>query len=171
MRTSYWTGNSSEAAAGGTKRIGAPPPLTTAGAASTLEALRVELDRCVRGIYARVSARRLLVGTGMRRAVGAEEEFGVAARRGAHQRLAVLLALQDRQAVIMRPQTAREHRAAVVEQVVRGDRGGNTGPSRQHEIDSLAGGHVLDHDAKPRETAGDIGEDRLEEYAFPIENI
>ena len=54
---------------------------------------------------------------------------------------------------------------------MRGDRGGNVGPSRKYEIHRLAGRHVLDHDAKPREAAGDVGEDGLEKHALAIENV
>src|SRR5207245_149125 len=167
IRTSYWA-----EVAGGTNRIGAPPPLTTDGVpralSSSCRGSRSRGRRPSRGVSAvKIGAS----GAGMRRAVGAEEEFRIAARRRANQRLAVLLALQHRQTVIVRPDAAREHRAAVVEQVVRCDRGGNVRPPRQHELHSLAGGHVLDHDAKPRETAGDLGEDRLEKHALAIENI
>ncbi len=136
-----------------------------------LEGLRVELDRRVRRIDAGMPAQRLLVRAGMRSAVGAEEEFRIATRRCAHQRLAVLLALQHRQTVIVRPDAAREHCAAVVKQVVRGDRGGDVRTPRQHELHRLAGGCVLDHDAKPREAARDLCQDCVEKHALAIENV
>ncbi len=125
----------------------------------------------MRGIDTRVPAQRLLVGAGMRRAVGAEEEFRIAARRRAHERLAMLLALQHRQAVVVRPDAAREHRAAIVEQVVRGDRGGDPGTACQDEFHRFAGGRVLDHDPQPREAARDAGEHRFEEHALAVENV
>src|SRR6266705_206240 len=136
-----------------------------------LEGLRIELDRRVRRIDARVAAQRLLVGAGMRRAVGAEEEFRIAAGRRAHERLAMLFALQHRQAVIVRPDAAREHRTAVVEQVMRGDRGGDPGTASQDEFHRFAGGDMLDHDPQPREAARDAGEHRFEKHALAIEDV
>ena len=46
--------------------------------------------------------------------------------RASWRGLAVLLALEDGQAVPVRPDAAGEDRVAVVEQVVRGDGGGGT---------------------------------------------
>ena len=61
----------------------------------------------------------------VRRAVGAEEEFGRARRRRLAHRQPVLLALGDRQAISMRPQAAGEHRVAVDDQMLRRDRRGD----------------------------------------------
>src|SRR6185503_20961521 len=89
--------------------------------AGFLEGRGVELDRRVRRVDPRAAARRFLLLARMWRAVGAEEEFRVAGGRGLDQRLAVLLALQHRQAVVMRTDAAHEERVAVEEQVVGGD--------------------------------------------------
>ena len=75
--------------------------------------------------HAGAAAGRFLGAARVRRAVRAEEEARVARSRGLDQRLAVALALQERQAVQVRPQAAREHRAAVEEQVLRRDRRGD----------------------------------------------
>ncbi len=41
----------------------------------------------------------------------------------------------------------------------------------RHELHRLAGGQVLDHGAKAREAAGDVGEDRVEKHALAVENV
>src|SRR5689334_6871905 len=61
----------------------------------------VELDRGVGGIDAGAAARGLFRALRVRRAVGAEKEFRIARGRGLDQRLAVLLALEHRQAVVV----------------------------------------------------------------------
>ena len=70
----------------------------------------------------------------MRRAVGAEEELRVAGGGRLDQRLAVLLALEHRQAVVVRPDAAEEERVAVQEQVVRGDGGRDVRPGHLDEL-------------------------------------
>ena len=68
------------------------------------------------------AAGRLLGALRVRRAVGAEEEARIAAGRGPTQRQPVPLALDDRQAVVVRPDAADEQVVAVQDQVVDGDR-------------------------------------------------
>src|SRR4028119_457121 len=63
--------------------------------------------------YAGAAAARFLALHGMRRAVGAEEEFGRAGRRRLAHRPAMLLALGHRQAVRVGPQPPGEQRVAV----------------------------------------------------------
>ncbi len=55
----------------------------------------------------------------VRRRVGAEEEFGIARRRRGDQRLPVALALEDRQAIEVRPDAPGEQRVAAEVEVVR----------------------------------------------------
>ena len=78
-----------------------------------LEDLGVELDGSMRGINTRAAASGLFGVTRVRRAVGAEKKLRVAACGCGNQRAAVRLALQQRQAVMVRPQAALEHRVTV----------------------------------------------------------
>src|SRR5438445_298372 len=73
--------------------------------ASGLEDLGVELEGERRRIAAGAAARALLAVPRMRRRIGAQKELGAARRRCGDERLAVLLALEYRQAVEMRPQS------------------------------------------------------------------
>jgi hypothetical protein len=59
----------------------------------------------------------------MRRRIGAEEEFRVAGSGRGDERLAVHFALQHRQAVPVRANAPLEDGVAVIEQMVRGNRG------------------------------------------------
>src|SRR5450432_1547056 len=88
--------------------------LEPAERACRLEDLGVELERAERGVAAGAGARVLLQRNRMRRAVGAEEEAVAARRRRGDQGAPVLLALEHRQAVVVRAQTADEERVAVV---------------------------------------------------------
>ena len=73
--------------------------------------------------------------------------------RGRDQRAPVLLALEHRQAVVVRPDAAGEDRVAVVEQVVRGDRRRRAAAApRRTYCARLARGDVLEHDLQARES-------------------
>jgi hypothetical protein len=98
--------------------------------AGGVERLGVQLHRRVAGVAARAAGGVLLQVRRMRRAVGAQEEPRVARRGGFDQRQAVRLALEHRQAVVVRPDAAQEDGVAVVQQVVRRDGGGGeVGPA------------------------------------------
>ena len=99
-----------------------------------LEHLRIDFERGGRREDAGAAAIALLVVHRVRRGVGAEEEFRIARNRGAAQRLAVRLALGDRQAIHMRPEAAGEERVAVDDEMMRGDGRGDVGAGRWHEI-------------------------------------
>ena len=71
-----------------------------------LENFRVELDRCVRGVATRGTTCAFLGVARVRRRVGAEEEFRVAAGGGVDDGAAVFFALEDRQAIEVCPDTA-----------------------------------------------------------------
>src|ERR1019366_10485675 len=73
-----------------------------------VERLGVELERAEGGIAAGTAARVLLERRSVRRAVGAEEEAFAARGRRRHQRSPMLFAFQDGQAVVVRPDAARE---------------------------------------------------------------
>src|SRR5581483_7886561 len=103
------------------------------------ENLGVELQRHRRVEDAGAAAGALLGVRGMRCGVGAEEELPAARRRGAAQRLAMLLALGDRQAIEVRTDAALEDRIAVEHQVVRRDRAANALALRLDESHALLG--------------------------------
>src|ERR687896_63675 len=64
----------------------------------------------------RAAARRLFRAAGVRRAVGAEEELRISRDRRLDQRLAVRLALEHGQAIVVRANAAQEKGVAVQEQ-------------------------------------------------------
>ena len=135
------------------------------------EGFRVELDRRVRGIDAGAAAVGLLRVTRMRRAVGAEEEFRAAAGGSRHQRSAVLLALEDRQAVMVRPDPAHEQRIAVQQQVMRSDGRGDVGGRGADELRRRGGGDVLEYQPQVRKLAHQGLQMTLDEHRFAIEDV
>ena len=102
--------------------------------AGRVEGLGVQLERAERRVAAGAAAGVLLQVRGVRRAVGAEEEASAAGGRRLDQRPPVLLALEHRQAVVVRPDAAGEDRVAVVEQVMRGDGRGGVAPASAHVL-------------------------------------
>src|SRR3546814_2050647 len=89
---------------------------------------------------ARAAARRLLGRDRVRRASGAEEEFGRARdRRRAHSQ-PMMLALGDRQAISVRAQAAGKQRVAVDMEVLRGDRRSHARAGIGDERGGLGGG-------------------------------
>ena len=115
-----------------------------------LKGLRVQRQRRWAGVDARAAAARLLGRPDVRRAVGPQEELGVAARGRGQERTAVRLGLQDGQAVHVRPEPALEQRRAVVQQVVRGDGGGHVRRCGFDELDRLRRRDVLHHHPERR---------------------
>ena len=88
----------------------------------------------------------------MRRGIGAQEEPGLAPRRGTAQRKPVLFALGDGQAVVMRLDAADEDVVAVDDQVMRGDRRTKVRPRLGAGIGgALGGGDMLHHHAQFRQ--------------------
>ena len=90
-----------------------------------LEHLGIEFEGGMRRVDAGAAAGVLLRRAGMRCAVGAEEEARIAAGHRIEQGQPVGLALQHRQAVVMRADAAGEQRIAVHCQVLRGHRRGD----------------------------------------------
>ena len=82
--------------------------------AGFFEGFGVELDARAARCSSRRSRTRAPSALRMRRAVRAEEKARVAAGRRLDQRHAMRLALQHRQAVVVRPDAAAENRVAVV---------------------------------------------------------
>ena len=107
----------------------------------------------------------------MRRAVGAEEEFRVARGGGFDQRLAVLLALEHRQAIVVRTNAAEEQRVAVQQQVVRGDRRGDVVSRDFHVLHRLARGDVLQHYLEIAEARNHRAEDLFDEGLLAVEDV
>ena len=116
--------------------------------ARCLERFGIQLDGVVRGVATGAAAGILFGVLRVWGAVGAEEEFFVAAGGGFHQCFAVCLAFQDRQAVEVRADAADQHGVAVVEQVLRGEGGGDGVGCCGHELRGIFGGDVLEHDAQ-----------------------
>ena len=107
----------------------------------------------------------------MGRAVGAEEEARVAGGRRREQRAAVALALQHGQAVVMRPQPAREDRVAVQEQVLGGDRRRDARGRLAHELRRLPRRDVLEHHAQRGVAVDDLREGLLEVDPLAVEDV
>src|SRR6202789_1395219 len=105
----------------------------------------------------------------MRGAVRAEKEFRAAARRRGHERLPILFALQDRQAVVMRTQSAREERVAVEEQMMRRDRGRDAGAAVLHKLNSGARADMLEHDPQSRKALDEACEPLFDEAGLGLE--
>src|SRR3954463_3377381 len=105
----------------------------------------------MRGVDTGAAAACLLRALRMGRTIGAEEELRVAGGRRLDQRLAMLLAFEDREAIVMGTDAAQEERVAVHEQVVRSDGGGDVRPRHLDILYGVAGRDVLEHDFQLRE--------------------
>ena len=81
------------------------------------------------------------------------------------------LALEDRQAIPVRPDAADEERVALIEQVVRGDGCRDRATGLCHILRRLSGGDVLEHDAQCREIAPQRLEHSLDEDRLTIEDV
>ena len=136
-----------------------------------LEGLGIELQRGMRGVTAGAAGGVLLQMRRVRRAVGAQEKAGVPIGCGLHQGLAVGFALQDRQAVVRRPDAAREDGIAVVQQVVRRDGGTQQLIALAHVLRGLARGDVLEHDLQAREIAAQGDEVAVNEDGLAVKEV
>ena len=118
---------------------------------------------------ARAAAGGFLGAVGMGRAVGAQEEAGMATGRRVDERLAMHLPLGDGQAVIMRTDAAGEDVVAVYDQVMRRDRPANAG--LLHEMDAIGGGDMFERDLQFRQPAAERLQHPLDEHRFPVEDV
>ncbi len=125
----------------------------------------------MRGVHAGAAARGFFRAAGVRGAVGAEEELWIAGSRRRDERLAVLLALEHRQAVMVRAHAAEEERVSIHEQMMRGDRGGDIPAGHFDELRRLARGDVLEHDPQRRKTRDERSEYLLDEHALAVEHV
>ena len=107
----------------------------------------------------------------MGRRIGAEEEAAVAGGRGLHQRLPVLGALGDRQAIEMRLDATDKNRVAVDHQMMRRDGGGEAGVGGKHNVHRLFRCGVLQNDAQGREAGAQRNEHPLDEHRLAVEDI
>src|ERR1700722_9292350 len=135
------------------------------------EDLRVQFDARVAGKNPGAAAGAFLRRARVWCTVCAEEEFGIAAGRGADERAAILLRLQDRQAVVMRTDAACEQRIAIQEEMLRRDRRHDPGARRGYELHSCAARHVLEHDAQFREALSQRREYRVDEARLAVKYI
>ena len=103
--------------------------------------------------------------------VGAQEKARVAAGGRLQQRLAVLLALEHGQAVVVRADAAGEDGVAVVEQVVGGNGGGQPFISLCHVLGGVFGGDVLEHDGQRRKVAPQRREHAFDEDGFAVKQV
>ena len=107
----------------------------------------------------------------VRRAVGAEEDPGRAARREGAQRKPVLFTLGHRQAVCMRPHPTDQHRVAVDVEVVRGDRRADILARAFHEFHRMTTGNMLERDLQLRQLAVQRGQNPVDEYRLTVEDV
>jgi hypothetical protein len=131
------------------------------------ECLGVELERCVRGIAAGAAASALLGIPGMRRRVGAQEEFGVAAGCcfTSACRCSASRSAGNTNAAGCRLRSAWRGENDGAESV--GDvRGGGV-----DELDGFPRRDVLEYDFQFRKIAQDSRKHALDEYALAIEYI
>ena len=142
--------------------------------ASSLEGPGIELQGMGAGIAAGTAIADFLQRTGMRGAVGPQEEAWITTGGHLHQCRAVDLALEHRQAIPVRAQPAGEDGVAVVEQVLRRDGGPqHAGPGGVglDVFGRLAGGDVLEHDLQLRQPGAQRNHHAVDEDGFTVEDI
>ena len=140
--------------------------------AQLLKNVRVQRDGAIGGVAAGAAAGRFFPVLGVRRGIGAQEKPLVSADHCVPQRLLVLVAFQDRQAIEVWANAADEHVIAVVHQVLRRQCSGQVvavmAPDKRRRI---GGGDVLEHDFQSREGFQRRCQNPLQEYLFPVENV
>src|SRR3954452_15842272 len=107
----------------------------------------------------------------MRCAIRAEKEFRVAAGCDFNEFLAMNLAFQYREAVVVRPETALEECIAAQQQVVNSNCGGDIARGIKGKFHRLLGGDMFEHDAQLRKSLCDRNQHPLEKDFFPVEYI
>ena len=108
---------------------------------------------------------------GVWRAVGAEEKLRRTAGRRFHQSLAMRLAFQHRQAVVMRANATRENGVAVVQQVVRRDGRARVFVARRHILRSLCRGDVLEHNFEFGKVTAQRNQLGVDEHRFAVKQV
>src|SRR5690625_5457622 len=107
----------------------------------------------------------------MRGGVGAQEELGAAAGGRRNECRLMVAALEDRQTVVMGPDTANQHMVAVIQQVMGGDRRRHRITGGADKVGGILGGNVLQHDALTGELLSEGRQVAMEEDLFAIKNI
>ena len=125
--------------------------------------------RC--GVAAGAAAGNFLGVGRMRSRIGAEKELRAAAGCGPHQRNPMLFAFQHRQAVKVRADAALENLVAVVEKMLRGDRGSDVVRRAGHILGRLARGDVFEHHPQLRQAPHQGFEHSLDEHRLAVEHI
>ncbi|MNM20265.1 hypothetical protein D3C81_306010 [compost metagenome] len=136
-----------------------------------LERFGVHLDGCVGGVATRASAGGFLGVTGVWRRVGAEEEFRIATGSRVQQCHLVGVALEDRQAIEVRTNTANQHVVAVVQQVLGSDGRTDVGRRLADELRGIAGGDVFEHHLERREAFDHTAHVLVDEALLAIEYV
>jgi len=136
-----------------------------------LECFRVQLDGRVSGKHPGAAAGIFLGGTIVRCAIGTQEKSWVAAGRRVEQRKAVAFALQDRQAVVVRPDAAGEYRVAIVQQVLGRDGRADAGSGAGDEFDGARRRDVFEDHAQGGKTFEHGLQHGVDEVGFTVEYI
>src|SRR3984885_15269360 len=136
-----------------------------------LKHLGVQLDAGVGGEDAGAAAGGLLGRALVRGAVGAEEKPGIAAGQRFEQAATIGFGLEQRQAVVVRTQSAGEQRIAVQQQVLRRDGCRDAAACGAHEFDRRPGAYVLEHDPQARPALGQWRQYLLDEAGLALEYV
>ena len=124
----------------------------------------------MRTVDAGAAAGCFLGAAPVRRAVGPEKELRAAADGGLHQRFAVTLPLQHGQAVEVRTQAAGEHRRAIEQQVLGGERGREV-PMIAHERHRFARRRMLEDDPQSGQPFDQRRQHPINETGFAIKGV
>ena len=139
--------------------------------AGGVEGLGIQFQGGVRRIAAGAATGGFFAPGGVGRRVGAEKEAWAAGGGGAQQGFLVRVALQHRQAVVVRANAAHQHVVAVEQQVVRGDGCRDIARCRADKVHRIGGGDVFQYHAQPGEALHNRRQVAIDEHLFPIENV
>lgn len=120
---------------------------------------------------ARAATGGFLGVAGVRRAVGAEKETRVCARRDCEQGCTIPFALEHGQAVVVRAEAAVEQRVAIQQQVLRRDGGGDARARALHELGRGARRDVLEHHLEARHALDDAAQHAVDEDVLAVEDV
>ena len=85
----------------------------------------------------------------MRRTIGSQEETRISLGRGPHECCAIPLSLEDRYAIVVRPEATVEESVSIEQQMLRRDRCGDPCRHLLDEGNSVFGRDVFEDDAEP----------------------
>ncbi len=135
------------------------------------ECFSVQLDGREGCVAAGATACGFLGVLRVRRRVGAQEKLAVAAGGGVQQGDLMGIALEDRQAIEVRTNTANQHVIAVVQQVMRGDGRADVSRSLVDELHGIGGGDVFEHHFECRETLDHAAHVFVDKDFLAIEHV